>query len=212
MILLLSASKEAALRGRRYPAGAHGAAALAARGLPCGARFGGGPTNSLRVLRPLRSNNVGQVRARSALRAPPPNLRSSAPHRSPLPGTACRAVTAVPGSRKTARRRMFRVVVLQSAAGKGASGQDGGRLCGAEKRRIRGGARSALRDLTCQTLFERSGRSTRSEFVWPPRIRASQGSLRAAEAATPKPSGLPRRAFASHCWRAATVDRTRWVE
>jgi hypothetical protein len=48
--------------------------------LPCGARDRGLPHNSLRSLRSLRSDRMRQVRSRSALRARPQSLRSSASH------------------------------------------------------------------------------------------------------------------------------------
>jgi hypothetical protein len=57
-------------------------------------------------------------------------------------------------------------------------------------------ARSALRELTCRRLFERSERSERSEFGDGPRDRAAQGSLSAAKTAAVKRSSLPGHAFA----------------
>ena len=56
----------------------------------------------------------------------------------------------------------------------------GGAVCGAEQRRLQGGARSALRQHICRSLFERSERSERSEFCGTPCRRAAQGSRRAA--------------------------------
>jgi hypothetical protein len=47
---------------------------------------------------------------------------------------------------------------------KAAAGQAPARVCGAEKRRIRGRARSALRALTCRCMFERNDRREWSEF------------------------------------------------
>ena len=53
----------------------------------------------------------------------------------------------------------------------------GGRaVCGAEQRSLEGGARSALPELTCRILFERSERSERSELCGTPSRRAAQGS------------------------------------
>jgi hypothetical protein len=79
-----------ARRGRRRPARAPGGAVFASLRLRCGTRIEVVPDNSLRSLRSLRSNRIRQVRSRSALRAPTSMLRSSPPHRSPPPGTACR--------------------------------------------------------------------------------------------------------------------------
>jgi hypothetical protein len=58
-------------------------------------------------------------------------------------------------------------------------------------------ARSALRELTCRRLFERSERSERSEFGDGPRDRAAQGSLSEAKTAEVKRSSLPGHAFAA---------------
>ena len=61
------------------------------RRLPCAARFGVAPPNSLRSLRSLRSDTGGEsdVEARTAC-APTPKLRCSALHYSPGAGTAWR--------------------------------------------------------------------------------------------------------------------------
>jgi len=61
--------------------------------------------------------------------------------------------------------------------GKGVGARAAARVGGAEQRRARGRARSALRGLTCRSLFERS---ERSEFRGGPRDRAAQGSQVAA--------------------------------
>jgi hypothetical protein len=57
-------------------------------------------------------------------------------------------------------------------------------VCGAEQRSLEGGARSALRELTCRILSERSERSERSELCGTPSRRAAQGSRCAAPTAT----------------------------
>src|SRR5512134_2062378 len=64
--------------------------------LPCGARSRGPPRNSLRSLRSLRSNNLGEsdVEARAA-RARPRALRSSAPHNV---AAGAHPPTALPGT------------------------------------------------------------------------------------------------------------------
>ena len=85
----------------------------------------------------------------------------------------------------------------QRRCSKGACGQAGVRLWGAEQHRACGRARSALRYLTCRRLFERSERSERSEFGDRPRDRAAQGSLRKAQTAPAKRVSLPARAFAA---------------
>jgi len=85
---------------RAGPPGALTAAVGATRRLPCAARLGVARRNSLRSLRELRSDNRRENDERSALRAPTPKLRCSAPqtarraaqrgaaHRAPAPGIA----------------------------------------------------------------------------------------------------------------------------
>jgi len=85
----------------------------------------------------------------------------------------------------------------RDAGCKAGSGQVAARLWSAEKRRARGRARNALRELTCRRLFERSERSERSEFGDRPRDRASQGSRRVATTAPAKRCGLPGPRFAA---------------
>ena len=68
---------------RRAPIGAMTAAVGAAHRLPCAARPGVARRNSLRSLRELRSDNRRENDGRSALRAPTPGLRCSAPQESP---------------------------------------------------------------------------------------------------------------------------------
>jgi len=173
-------------RGRRCPPGAHTVAVGAAHRLHCAARSGVAPQNSLRSLRSLHSNSRGEsvVEARAA-RAPTPALRCSSPPKSPPPGSTCREVHGCCCSLKT-----------RHGGCKGAPGQAAQRLGGAEHRRACGRARSALQQLTCRRLSERSERSERSEFGDRPRDREAQGSRRAAATAEVKRSSLPGCGFA----------------
>ena len=66
-------------------------------------------------------------------------------------------------------------------ARKVAGGAWAGRIGAAEKRRVPGRARSALRALTGRILFERSEHSERSELCDRPQDRAPQGTRREAE-------------------------------
>jgi hypothetical protein len=73
----------------------------------------------------------------------------------------------------------------------------GGDLWGGEERSIEVGARSALRDLTCRILFERSERSERSELSGTTSMRVPQRSRSEAKTAPPGARAgrrLPRRA------------------
>jgi hypothetical protein len=80
---------------------------------------------------------------------------------------------------------------------KGVAGQVAARLFGAEKRRMRGRARSAHRQLTRRRcLNEANAVSAVSWATWP-RIRASQGSRCAAPTAEAKRRGLPGHTFAA---------------
>ena len=183
-------------------------AVVAARRLPCGARVHGPAHNSLRSLRSLRSDRMRQVSLRSALRARAMNpallgpcrpRRASRPGSSP--GTNGPLDRLCPGSASHAHRAPPE---HPFAAGSGGSprppppvperqGVPGGSaVCGAEQRSLEGGARSALRGLTCRILFERSERSERSELCGTPSRRAAQGSRCAAPTATVSaPAGHP---------------------
>ena len=191
-------------RGRRRPAGAHAGAVSASLRLHCDARSGVAPPNSLRSLRSLRSNNRGESEDEARSRAPTPALRFwlrltsaarllpcaatslSSPQKSPLPGTACRSATTELGPPHGIRRCL----------GKGACGQAAARLRGAEKRRARGRARSALRLLTRRSCLNAANEVSVVSFATGPRDRASQGSRSAAQTASPKRCGLPARAIA----------------
>ena len=156
-------------RGGRYPAGAHAVAVSAALRLRCGAHSGLAPRNSLRSLRSLRSNNLGESDERSArVRAPSPELRSSPPQKSPLPGT-------------THRTEMR--VVFGEKIGASAKPRAGVRRRRHMRRRgTQGSWPRAQRASTSDSwrLSERSERSVRSEFRHGPRERVPQGTPRAA--------------------------------
>ena len=79
--------------------------------------------------------------------------------------------------------------------GKGAGGQPAARLCAAEKRRARGRARSALRDLTRRICPSAVSAANVASYATGPRDRASQGTLAQRGQAT-KRCRLPARAFA----------------
>ena len=87
-------------------------------------------------------------------------------------------------------------VNTDSVAGKAAGGAWAGRIGAAEKRRVPGRARSALRILTCGRLFERSERSERSEFGHRPGTRASQGTRSEAKGKPSEPRPGPARRLA----------------
>ena len=91
---------------------------------------------------------------------------------------------------------------------KGASGQAGARLRGAEKRRACGRARSALRELTRRDCPSVANEVSKASFATGPQARASQGSRSAAETASPKRGGLPRRAFARYSLSHAQPSKT----
>ena len=139
------------------------------RRLRCGARLGAASPNSLRSLRSAPFKQRRRVSLRSALRAPAPSLRSSPPQKSPRPGTACRAATveslsrgARAGSRSSTAFSLSANTTLGSA--KARSGRSEGASSALRSGRLVARARSALRELTCRRLSERSARRARSEF------------------------------------------------
>jgi hypothetical protein len=154
-----------ARRGRRHPPGAHAGAVGAARRLHCAARAGVAPQNSLRELRSLRSDTRGEsVHEARATHASPP--------KSPPAGTACRSGT-------TAARVLRRPPsVLQSRVRPGSGALRRRREAQGLRPRAQ---RASITD--SPRVIERSERSSRSEFCGGPQARASQGSLRAAQAA-----------------------------
>ena len=92
------------LRPRR--AAALDAAVGAAHRLPSAARLGVARRNSLRSLRELRSNNRRESEVRSALRAPTPRLRCSAPQTSPPRAGAAAARRNAPDAPGSPRCRL----------------------------------------------------------------------------------------------------------
>ena len=99
-------------------------------------RPGVAPQNSLRALRPLRSNNRGEhdheARCARRPRTCAPRRPTQRPHRVP----------------PAARDGLLRPTKKATGGRKGAFGQDMARLCGAEERRACGLARSANRHQT----------------------------------------------------------------
>ena len=177
--------RRSARRGRRHPAEAHAVAVCASLRLHCGARSEVARPNSLRSLRSLRSDNRrGSVLdARCARRPRPcaPRRHRNRPRR--VPPAAQAPVVFVAEARD---------VSAKACPGGLRSASEAPSSAGLVAR-----ARSALRQLTCRRLFERSERSERSEFGDGPRDRAAQGSRRAATTAEAKRSGLPGQAFAA---------------
>jgi hypothetical protein len=140
-------------RVRRHPPQAQGVAVSAALRLRCGARFGLGHLTRFtpfgRYAQTRSGKYVHEVRfahraQNSAPRRPALSLQWVPPaaqaHRSQCLGAGCRRIH------------------------KAAAGQAPARICGAEKRRIRGRVRSTPREHSCRFLFERSERSERSEL------------------------------------------------
>ena len=159
--------------------------------------------------------------SRSALRAPTQALRSSPPQMRAAthPPTALRETLVLwveerrdaglePASRRDARavaraanRRLDACdspSLLQEPAVPAKTRAGGVRSASAatSSAGVPGRARSALRELTCRSLFERSERSERSEFCDGPEDRAAQCSRRAAPTAAAKRSTPPARVFA----------------
>ncbi len=163
-----------------------------------------------------------------------------ASHADPRPGLAGRAGPAGPAVRKaqavrwTACVRAHLLVATEIApAGhrpprgnacgscreqrprpsKGAFGQDGARLWGAEKRRARGLARSASCPLTRRGCPNAANAVSEVSSATGPRGRASQGRRRAAPTAPVKRHGLPGRAFAAPVVSCIVgVQRLQWAE
>ena len=111
------ARRVGAARAGSRRAGAMTTAVGASHRLPCAARLGVARRNSLRSLRELRSDNRRENDERSALRAPTPRLRCSAPPRSPrLGGTQ-------PARRQRAGLRL--AAASRSGCVDGVRGEDG---------------------------------------------------------------------------------------
>jgi hypothetical protein len=95
----------------------------------------------------------------ACLRQAKPRLCTASPAIDvPTPSSLQRAPPAAQA------RRSQSIAAVCSRFHKAAAGQAPARVCGAEHRRVRGRARSALRALTCRCMFERSEQSERSEF------------------------------------------------
>jgi hypothetical protein len=168
-------------RLREWPthlAGAAARQALPARGpvgtvgpagrLHCAARDGVAPTNSLRSLRSLRSDSVGESEdeARCARRP----RRCAA--RRPRMGRG-RTAPAAPRAPSTHLDERAGGVGTRAARVRCGGHRPAPRSAGRPAR-----ARSAHRPLTCGRLSERSERSERSELGRGPGARAPQGSRR----------------------------------
>ena len=141
----------------------------------------------------------------ATLRAPPPRLRSSSPPRSPPPGTACRDAVTVESSPIRLRRE-------PQCIHKAVSGPLAARLRGAEERRSRGRARSALRHQTRRPCLSAVSDSERSELGAGPRDRAPQGSRPAGSTASSKRRQRPGHGFAAptNPVSTGTVPWARW--
>jgi len=189
-------------RGRRHPARAHAVAVVAARRLH-GARPRGraAKLTSFAALTAFKQTSASQFTKRAA-RADPKGCAPSSPQKSPPPGPARRSGTG------EVLRPNTTCVAARACPGRLRSASAAPSSAGLVAR-----ARSALRELTCRRLFERSERSERSEFGDGPRDRAAQGSLSEAKTAEVKRSSLPGRAFASptdaHQRRASATSRHR---
>jgi hypothetical protein len=169
-----------ARRVRRCPLWAHGVAVSASLRLRCDARLGlGRLTRSAHFVRYPQTRSgksVHEVRfAHRAQDSPCRPRRARRPGCSPgtnspldclCPGSPPRRPTVSPQWAPPAAQAPGAQCIgaMCSRGHKAAAGQAPARICGAEKRRIRGRARSAPRELTCRFLFERSERSERSEL------------------------------------------------
>jgi len=202
------------------------AAVGAAHRLPCAARLGFARRNSLRSLRELRSDNRRECDERSALRAPTPRLRCSAPPESPPTAAPAPAQGRAPSPRPASPRRSAnRAGVRPASAGVGAcvaaSGviearavtvsakarartrAGGGRRACAQPRSaaVPARARSALRTSDSPRLSERSSRSERSEFRGGAGTASIAGHPRAAGASAGAPAAAGTRAGSGLCPR-----------
>jgi hypothetical protein len=133
------------------------------------------------ALGPLPTFEAASGRARCRWRAIRPPA-CAAPLMSPDAGLSA-AVSSFTSLRSTPHRPDPPPVAVRAAgtpnpvaARKAVPGA--GDFWGGEERSVRVGARSALRQLTCRSLFGRSERSERSEFSGSTRTRAPQWSRR----------------------------------
>jgi len=201
------------------------AAVGAAHRLPCAARPGVARRNSLRSLRELRSDNRRENDGRSALRAPTPRLRCSAPPKSPPSAAPAPAERHTPSRRAASARRSANREAARNPDGTGigaflaatggisahaatvlakarASTRAGGgrRACARPRSAaVPARARSALRTSDSPRLSERSSRSERSEFRGGAGIASIAGNPRAAGASTGTPATAGTRAGSGLC-------------
>ena len=162
-------------------------AVFASLRLPCAARVRG-PVAQLATLTSFAAlEQARRVRSRGALRARAPNpvLLGASDARCALP----RCPVAVPVV-------ACGISNAKSVAGKAAGGAWAGRFGAAEKRRVAGRARSALRDLTrCRCLSVESEANAASSATGPG-TRASQGTRSAAKGKPSEPCPGPARRLA----------------
>jgi hypothetical protein len=164
-----------------------GEAVFASLRLPCAARARGPvaqlpPFAALTVVEQAR-----RVSSRSALRARAPNpvLLGASHARWALPGCPVAETVVVRGTSNT-----------DAVAGKAAGGAWAGRIGAAEKRRVAGRARSALRELTrCRCLSVESEANAASSATGPA-TRASQGPRSEAKGQPSEPRPGPTRRLA----------------
>ena len=174
-------------RGRGTLAGAHAGAVGTACRLHCAARLGVAPQNSLRELRSLRSNNRGESEDEARFARRP---RACAARRS-----RNRPCQGPPAASSTTELRVGRVAQW---FGKGAGGQPAARLCAAEKRRARGPRAQRASSSDSPRLFERSERSSRSEFCGGATRPSIAGNPRAARASSEAPTAARPRLCSRH--------------
>ncbi len=168
---------------------------VAALRLRCGARPGVAPHNSLRSLRSLRSDRCGESDHEARCARRPQACAPRRPRNRPcrVPPAAKATMRGVPANDKP------------RCIGKGAGGQPAARLCAAEKRRARGRARSALRELTRRVCPSAVSAANVASYATGPRDRASQGTLAQRGQAT-KRCRRPARAFARADARMQSYD------
>jgi len=186
-------------RGGRYPAGAHDGAVCASLRLRCAARSEGAPRNSLRSLRSLRSNSLGESDERSArVRVPPSALRCSPPHKSPPPGAARRAATL-------AACLDEHLGGAWQSRGRVCAGSD---ICGAEERKPRGRARSAQRLLTRRDCSSVANEVSVASFATGHEAEHRREPAAKRRAAASERRRTPTRGFATLHRRQAAARRT----
>ena len=151
------------------------------RRLHSGAQSRGPSPNSLRALRALRSDRRRQVSLQSALRARAASLPLLvAPEIAPAGYRPPRAepVVMFSGRERLARWSLFWLFRQGASTVPQRRGRAGGSAPSEapSSAGLSARARSALRELTCRRMSERSARRARSEFGDGPEVRAAQGS------------------------------------